>query len=71
MARMLALILNETDQSGKADQLEVAELYRELGQFEAAEEVLGACNEDVDQTTKEIIGEQIELRSAAPIRYRE
>ena len=71
MARLLALLLNETDQSSKADQLEVAELYRELGQFEAAEEALGACNEDQQQVTKQVIGEQIELRSAAPIRYRE
>ena len=71
MARLLALILNEADQLGKADQLEVAELYRELGQFEAAEEALGACNEDQQQVTKQVIGEQIELRSAAPIRYRE
>ncbi len=52
MARLLALILNEADQTGKADPLEVAELYRELGQFKAAAEALSTCNEDVDQTTK-------------------
>jgi hypothetical protein len=69
MARLLALILNAADQTGKADQLEVAELYRELGQFEAAAEALISCNADDDQTTKEIIGEQVQLRSAAPIRY--
>lgn len=69
MALLLALILNEADQSGKADQLEVAELYRELGQFEAAEEALGACSEDQQQVTKQVISEQIQLRSAAPIRY--
>ena len=70
MARLLALILNEADQSGKADQLEVAELYRELGQFEAAEEVLSSCNEDHAQVTRQVMSEQIELRSTAPIRYR-
>ena len=69
MARLLALILNETDQSSKADQLEVAELYRELGQFEAAADALSSCNEDHQQVTKRVISEQIELRSAAPIRY--
>ena len=71
MARLLALILNKTDQLSKADQLEVAELYRELGQFEAAAQALSTCNEDHAQVTKRVISEQIELRSAAPIRYRE
>ena len=71
MARLLALILNKTDQLSKADQLEVAELYRELGQFEAAAQALSSCNEDHQQVTKRVISEQIELRSAAPIRYRE
>ena len=71
MVRLLALILNKTDQLSKADQLEVAELHRDLGQFEAAEEALGACNEDQQQVTKQVISEQIQLRSAAPIRYRE
>jgi hypothetical protein len=71
MARLLALVLNETDQSSKADQLEVAELHRELGQFEAAADALSSCNEDHQQVTKRVISEQIELRSAAPIRYRE
>ena len=70
MARLLALILNEADQSGKADQLEVAELYRELGQFEAAAQALSSCNEDHQEVTKRVISEQIELRSDAPIRYR-
>ena len=71
MARLLALLLNETDQSSKADQLEVAELHRELGQFEAAAQALSTCNEDHAQVTRQVISEQIELRSAAPIRYRE
>jgi hypothetical protein len=71
MARLLALILNEADQSGKADQLEVAELHRELGQFEAAADALSSCNEDHQQVTKKVISEQIGLCSAAPIRYRE
>jgi hypothetical protein len=70
MARLLALILNESDQSCKADQLEVAELHRELGHFEAAADALSSCNEDHQQVTKKVIGEQIELRFAAPIRYR-
>ena len=69
MARLLALILNETDQSSKADQLEVAELHRELAQFEAAADALSSCNEDHQQVTKRVISEQIELLSAAPIRY--
>ena len=69
MARLLALILNVSDQSCKADQLEIAELYRELGQFEAATEALSMCNEDQQQVTKQVISEQIQLRSAAPIRY--
>jgi hypothetical protein len=58
MARLLALLLNEVDQSGKADQLEADELYRELGQFEAAEEALGACNEDQQHVTKRVISEK-------------
>jgi hypothetical protein len=68
--RLLALILNEAEQSGRADRLEIAELYRELGQFEAAADALSSCNEDHQQVTKRVISEQIELRSAAPIRYR-
>jgi hypothetical protein len=71
MARLLTLILNEADQSGTVDQLEVAELYRELGQFEAAAEALSKCNEDHAQVTRQVMSEQIELRATAPIRYRE
>ena len=71
MARLLALVLNEADQTGKADKIEISELYRELGQFEAAAEALSSCNEDHQEVTKKVIGEQIELRSAAPIRYRQ
>jgi len=70
MARLLALILNEADHSGKADQIEVAELYRELGQFEAAAEALRSCKTDHDQVTRQVMGEHIGRRCAAPIRYR-
>jgi len=69
MARLLALILNEAEQSVRADQLEIAELYRELGQFEAAADALSSCNEDHQEVTKKVISEQIGLCSAAPIRY--
>jgi hypothetical protein len=70
MARLLALILNEADQSGKADRLEVAELYRELGQFEAAADALSSCNEDHARVTRQVISEHIGWRCSAPIRYR-
>ncbi len=70
MARLLALILNEADQLNKADQLEVAELHRELGQFEAAAEALSKCIADHDPVTVKVTGEHIGQRCAAPIRYR-
>ena len=70
MARLLALILNEADQSCKVDQLEIAELYRELGQFEAATEALSTCIEDHDQVTRQVMSEHIGRRCASPIRYR-
>jgi hypothetical protein len=70
MQRLLALILNEAEQSCKSDQLEAAELYRELGQFEAAAEALIMCNEDHEQVARQVMSEHIGRRCAAPIRYR-
>jgi hypothetical protein len=69
MERLLALILNEADQLAKTNQIEIAELYRELGQFDAAAEALASYNEDHEDVTIQVMGEHIGQRCAAPIRY--
>ena len=69
MARLLALLLNEADQLAKTNQIEIAELYRELGQFVAAAEALASYNEDHEDVTIQVMGEHIGQRCAAPIRY--
>ena len=70
MTRLLALILAGADAPFGAKVLEIAELHRELGQFEAAAEALRECDEDHHAVTRQVINGQIAERCAAPIRFR-
>ena len=70
MTRLLALILAGADAPVEAKALEIAELHRELGQFDAAAEALRACDEDHHAVTRQVINGQIAERCAAPIRFR-
>lgn len=70
MARLLILILAGADAPFRTDALEIAELHRELGQFDAAAEALRKATDDDHAVTKQVIDGQIAERCAAPIRYR-
>ncbi len=70
MTRLLALLLAGADATFEANGLEIAELHRELGQFDAAAKALRSVVEDYQAVTKKVIAEQITDRCAAPIRYR-
>jgi hypothetical protein len=70
MACLLALILAGAEMPFKANALEIAELHRELGNFDAAAQALHTVSEDREEVTKQVIKGQILERSAAPIRYR-
>jgi len=48
----------------------VAELYREQGLFQEAQDALGRYIDDHSSVTKNVLAEQITERVSAPIRYR-
>lgn len=70
MTQLLGLILARAEAPLKIDWLEIAELHRELSEFDAAGAALRECTADYQRGTKTVIGHQVELGSAAPIRYR-
>jgi len=70
MTQLLTLIRAGGDAPFKANALEIAELHRELGQFDAAALASSAWTEDYYEVTKQVIDEQIAQRCASPIRYR-
>ena len=70
MKRLLTLILAGSADAAWIDWLEVAELYREQGSFQEAEDALGRYIDDHSSVTKGVLAEQIAERVSAPIRYR-
>jgi hypothetical protein len=70
MKRLLPLILGGAEKPFKIDWLEVAELHRELSQFESAALALNLCTEAHQLATKNVICKLIERPSAAPMRFR-
>lgn len=70
MTQLLTLIRAGGDAPFKANPLEIAELHRELGQFDAAALASSTWTEDYYEVTKQVIDEQIAQRCTSPIRYR-
>ena len=70
MTKLLALILAGGDAPFKTNGLEVAELHRQLGQFEAAAQALSEYKEDYQAVLKQMISEQVSQRCTAPVRFR-
>ena len=70
MERLLELILEKLHEPYGPDMLEVAELYRELGRFEAALVALKQCPADDIGVPERLMESLIEKRQTAPIRYR-
>ena len=70
MARLLTLILADTEAPFTIDWLEVAELYREQGLFGEAKDALGRCPEDQQRVTRGVIQGLVDDRSVAPVRFR-
>jgi hypothetical protein len=70
MMRLLTLILAGSAEDAWIDWLEVAELYREQGLFQEAQDALGRYIDDHSSVTAKVLAEQIAERMSAPIRYR-
>lgn len=70
MARLLTLILSDTEAPFTIDWLEVAELYREQGLFGEAKDALGRFPEDQQRVTKGVISGLVDGRSIGPVRFR-
>jgi hypothetical protein len=70
MERMLELILEKLHEPYGPDMLEVAELYRELGRFEAALVALKRCPTDDIGIPEKLMESLINEGQRAPIRYR-
>lgn len=70
MERLLELILEKLHEPYGPDMLEVAELYRELGRFEAAENALKQCPADDIGVPEKLMERLINEGQIAPIRYR-
>lgn len=70
MERLLELILEKTHEPYGPDFLEIAELYRELGNFEAAADALNQCPADDIGVPEKLMENLIKKQQMAPIRYR-
>jgi len=70
MKRLLTLILAGALDDAWIDWLEVAELRREQGLFQDAQDALGRYIDDHSSVTAKVLAEQIAKRVSAPIRYR-
>ena len=70
MKRLLTLILAGHADDAWIDWLEVAELHREQGSFQEAQDALGRNTDDHSSVTAKVLAEQITERVSAPIRYR-
>ncbi len=70
MERLLELILEKSHEPYGPDMLEVAELNRELGRFEAASDALNMCPADDRGMPQRLMESLIRQRQRAPIRYR-
>ena len=70
MKRLLELILEKTHEPYGPDMLEVAELYRELGRFEEAQDALKKCPADDIGVPEKLMASLIRKGQRAPIRYR-
>jgi len=70
MTKLRALILAGADAPFETDGLEVAELHRQLGQFDAAAQALSEYDEDYQAVLKQMISEQVAQRCNAPVRFR-
>lgn len=70
MSKLLTLILAGGDAPFKTNGLEVAELHRQLGQFDAAAQALSEYQDDYQAVLKQVISAQVEQRSTAPVRFR-
>jgi len=70
MKRLLTHILAGSAEDTRIDWLEVAELYREQGLFQEAQDALSRYVDDHSSVTAKVLAEQIAKRASAPIRYR-
>ena len=70
MERLLELIIEKSHEPYGPDMLEVAELYRELGRFEEAQDALKKCPADDIGVPEKLMASLIRKGQRAPIRYR-
>jgi hypothetical protein len=70
MEQLLELILEKMHEPYGPDMLEVAELYRQLGRFEEAQDALKKCPADDIGVPEKLIERLINEGHRAPIRYR-
>jgi hypothetical protein len=70
MKRLLTLVLAGSADDAWIDWLEMAELYREQGLFQEAQDALGRYINYHSSVTAKVLAEQIGKRVSAPIRYR-
>ena len=70
MARLLTLILAGSAAEDWVDWLEVAELYRELGLFDEAREILSRCKDDQQGVTSGVISRLVDACTIGLVRFR-
>ena len=69
MQRLSAILEDWRKGSPKVDLLELADLYREQGQFEQAQSVIQALDDEWRGVTSQLISRLIKERQTAPMRY--
>lgn len=70
MQRLGAILQERRQETNSQRTLEIAELYREQGQFEEAESEIQTLIGDQQESQVKLIARLIEERQTAPIRYR-
>jgi len=70
MTLLIKMLLGWVEASRRGYIMELAELYRQLGRFDAAESVILTIGEDQAGVASQIITRLIKERQSAPLRYR-
>lgn len=73
MLKLLELITEVSDINNEIkddDIIEIAEIYRELGEFDMSRCILNEYNEGEDSILKKIVNELIAEKNQAPVRYK-
>lgn len=69
MCRLIEIFLTQDEVQNGPFVMDLVELYREMGVFEEAKDMLSIVDKKNDELLQRLLGETIDSRAGAPIRY--